>query len=66
VAKFVANCLHIPKEVVDLIVQRTRKRIVALEGVRLSEYQTALHELREILDLLERASSYFERGQRKQ
>jgi hypothetical protein len=53
-----------PKEVVDLIIQRTRKRITALEGVRMVEYEIALHELR-LVDLLKRASSYLERGEQR-
>ena len=53
-----------PKQVIDLIAQRVRKRVTALEGVQLSEYSIALYELNIVLDLLKRASSYVERGER--
>lgn len=49
-----------PKQVVDLLAQRVRKRIDVLEGVRLTEYTIALYELRLMLDLLQRASRYIE------
>jgi hypothetical protein len=54
-----------PKQVVDLLAQRLRKRITALEGVRLTEYSIALYELKIVLDLLQRASIYIERGEGK-
>ena len=54
-----------PKQVVDLLAQRVRKRIRVLEEIRLSEYSIAVHELRVVLDLLQRASAYIERGEGK-
>ena len=45
--------------------QRVQKLISVLEGVRLSEYAIALHELRVMLDLLQRAANYIERGEGK-
>jgi hypothetical protein len=36
-----------------------------MEGVRMAEYEIALHELRVMLDLLKLASSYIERGEGK-
>ena len=55
-----------PKLVVDLVAQRVGKRIAALEGTRMCEYSIAMHELRIVLDLLERASNYIERGEGKE
>ncbi len=49
-----------PKQVVDLLAQRVRKRINVLEGVRLTEYTIALYELRLVLDLLQRGAKYIE------
>jgi hypothetical protein len=37
-----------------------RKRIAALEGVRLPEYAIVIHELRIVEDLLARAEAYIE------
>jgi hypothetical protein len=37
-----------------------RKRIAALEGVRLPEYAIVIHELRIVEDLLARAEHYIE------
>ena len=54
-----------PKQVVDLVAQRVRKRIAGLEWIRMSEYTIAVHELRIVLDLLQRASQYIERGEGK-
>lgn len=54
-----------PKQVVDLLAQRVRKRIRVLEEIRLSEYGIAVHELRVLLDLLQRAAIYIERGEGK-
>ncbi len=55
-----------PKQVVDLLAARVRKRIRVLEEIRLSEYSIAVHELRVMLDLLQRAAAYIERGEGKQ
>jgi hypothetical protein len=54
-----------PKQVLDVLARQVRKRIGALEGVRLSEYTIALYELRVVLDLLQRAAKYIERGEGK-
>jgi hypothetical protein len=54
-----------PKAVVDLLAQRVRGRIASLEGTRLTEYTIAVYELRVMLDLLQRASNYIERGEGK-
>ena len=54
-----------PKQVVDLLADRVRRRISILEGTRLPEYLIVLHELRLVHDLLLRASKYIERGKDK-
>ena len=54
-----------PKLVVDLVAQRVRKRIAALEGTRMCEY-SIVDELRIVLDLLDLASNYIERGEGKE
>jgi hypothetical protein len=55
-----------PKLVVDPVAQRVGKRIAALEGTRMYEYSIAVHELRIVPDLLERASNYDVRGEGKE
>lgn len=54
-----------PKQVLDLLASRVRKRIRVLEEIRLSEYGIAVHELRVMLDLLQRAAAYVERSEGK-
>ena len=54
-----------PKQVVDLLAQRVRRRVGALEGTRLTEYTIAVYELRIVLDLLQRASLYIENHEGK-
>jgi hypothetical protein len=47
-----------PTRVLELIAIRVRKRIVALERVGTDGYGMVIHELRVILDLLERGARY--------
>jgi hypothetical protein len=49
-----------PCQAVAAVRARVRKRITALEGVRLPEYAIVIHELRIVEDLLARAEHYIE------
>jgi hypothetical protein len=49
-----------PSHAVAAASSRVRKRIAALEGVRLPEYALVIHELRIVEDLLARAEQYTE------
>lgn len=46
------------EQAVDRVVRHLRKRIQAIEGVRLEGNAPAIHELKNILDLLERCRNY--------
>jgi hypothetical protein len=47
-----------PCQAVAAVRSRVRKRIAALENVRLPEYMIVIHELRIVEDLLARAEAY--------
>jgi hypothetical protein len=52
-----------PLRVVELIAARARKRIACLEAAGLPGLRAVIHELRVVLDLLERGAKYIARSQ---
>jgi hypothetical protein len=50
--------------VVELIAARVRKRIACLEAVGLPGFAAVIHELKVVLDLLERGARYIAGNQR--
>jgi hypothetical protein len=47
-----------PEQCVDIVIARARARIRALEDGKLAAYKRSIHELKVVLDLLERPRNY--------
>ena len=47
-----------PEQCIERLMKRVRDRVVALEGVNLTEYRVAIAELKNVLDSMTRARDY--------